>query len=336
MKKLLFPILTILIFQSCKKSKNTDTTTENNTSSNAVELAYAPEANADSAFKFVQKQVDFGKRIPNTIPHKNCAKYFVETFKKYNWEVIEQKFEAPAYDKTILKLTNIVASYNPKATKRILLAAHWDTRPFADQDPDQKNHKKPIDGANDGGSGVGVLLELARAINECKTKPGIGIDIVLFDGEDYGTPSFAEHEEGSSKTWCLGSQYWSKNTHTPNYQAYYGILLDMVGAKDAKFAKDGTSRMFATDVQEMIWNVAASMKLENTFTNMYSDEIIDDHLFVNKDAKIPMVDIIEYEPSDGAYFSKTWHTLEDNIDNIDKNSLKKVGDLLLQLVYREK
>lgn len=313
---------------------------EVNTSVESVEepkiaLVTTPDFNADSSFNFVAKQVKFGKRIPNTTAHVNCAKYFVQTFKKYNWQVVEQKFEAEAFDKTKLKLNNIVASYNPKASKRILLAAHWDSRPFADQEADEKKHKLPIDGANDAGSGVGVLLELARVIDSAKDKPTVGIDIILFDGEDYGAPSFVE-VENSAKTWCLGSQYWSKNKHVAGYQAYYGVLLDMVGGKNAKFAKDGTSRMYAAEIQNHIWQVAQALGHGRTFINSYSEEIIDDHLYVNKDGGIPMVDIIEYEPSDGAYFSPTWHTLEDNIQNIDKNSLKVVGQTLLQLVYKEK
>lgn len=299
-------------------------------------LVETPEFNKDSAFKFVEKQVLFGKRVPNTAPHEKCAKYFVNTLKKYNWQVTEQKFESEAFDKTKLKLNNIIASYKPEASKRILLTAHWDTRPFADQDPDINLHKTPIDGANDGGSGVGVLLEIARVINESKIKPNIGIDIILFDGEDYGAPSFAQQVENSSKTWCLGSQYWSQNKHLPAYTAYYGVLLDMVGAPNAKYYKDGTSKMYAPMIQRQIWDVAKAMSLDTVFVDADSDEIIDDHLFINQNAHIPTVDIIEYEPSDGAYFSKTWHTKNDDLAHIDKNSLGTVGKLLLQLLYREK
>lgn len=300
-----------------------------------VTLVATPDFSADSSFNFVAKQVKFGKRVPNTAAHVACAKYFVETFKKYNWEVIEQKFEAEAFDKSKLKLNNIIASYNPKASKRILLAAHWDSRPFADQEADEKKHKSPIDGANDAGSGVGVLLELARVIDAAKEKPTVGIDIILFDGEDYGAPGFA-NLENTTETWCLGSQYWAKHKHVAGYQAYYGVLLDMVGGKDPKFAKDGTSRRYAAEIQNSIWQTAQAMGYGRTFLDSYTDEITDDHLYVNKDGGIPMVDIIEYEPSDGSYFSPHWHTLDDNIGNINKNSLKIVGQTLLQLVYKEK
>lgn len=335
-RKIFLTILPVLLVIACKDT-DTDKAVENAVSDEPkVQLVTTPDFNADSSFFFVAKQVKFGKRIPNTAAHEACAKYFVETFKKYNWSVIEQKFESEAFDKTKLKLNNIIASYNPTAAKRILLTAHWDSRPFADQEADEKIQKQPIDGANDGGSGVGVLLELARVISTAKDKPTVGIDIILFDGEDYGAPSFAEHTPNSSKTWCLGSQYWSNHKHKPDYQAFYGILLDMVGGKGAKFAMDGTSKMYAPVVQRNVWNVAKSLGYSNVFVDQVSEEIIDDHLYVNQIAKIPMVDIIEYEPSDGAYFSPTWHTLKDNIDNIDKNSLKIVGQTLLQLVYMEK
>jgi glutaminyl-peptide cyclotransferase len=324
----------LLLMASCKKEENKSTETESTPT--AFELVKTPDFNADSAFYFVKKQVDFGTRVPNTAPHEKCASYFVKTFKAYNWSVIEQKFTAEAHDKTKLKLNNIVASYNPNASKRILLMAHWDTRPYADQEQDPKLHHRPIDGANDGGSGVGVLLELARVINQSALKPTVGIDILLFDGEDYGAPSFADHDENSSKTWCLGSQYWSSNKHVAGYQAYYGILLDMVGSKNAKFAMDGTTKEYAPVIQRNIWEVAKGLGYGNVFVDQVSEPIIDDHLYVNQIAKIPTVDIIEYEPSDGAYFSATWHTLKDNIDNIDKTSLKVVGQTLLQVVYREK
>jgi len=291
-----------------------------------------PIFNADSSYKYVADQVAFGPRVPNTKSHVECGEFLARFFMKNGGWVLRQEFKARAFDGTELKLKNLVISYNHKATKRILLAAHWDTRPFADQD--EKNPKKPIDGANDGASGVGILMELARAIHAAEKKPDVGIDIILFDGEDYGQPMFypGPYQEDS---WCLGSQYWSKNKHKTNYSAYYGILLDMVGAKDATFAKEGISMLNAPSVVQNVWSTAARLGYGKHFISVQSDPITDDHTYINKLALIPMIDIIEYEMSDGNYFGSYWHTHDDNINVIDKNTLKAVGQTLIEVLYRE-
>jgi len=291
----------------------------------------APTFNADTAFWYVAKQTTFGPRVPNSKAHIQCGDFLVNSFKKYNVQVIEQKFEAKAFDGKQLKLRNIIASINPTASKRIIVASHWDARPIADNSEVDKN--KPIDGANDGASGVGVILELARLM-KADTSLKVGVDFILFDGEDYGQPENSGFPE-MKDSWCLGSQYWTKNLHKVGYSAYYGILLDMVGGKGARFAMDGTSAYFAPEVQKKIWQVAASSGFQSQFIDQQVEEIIDDHYYVNRDAKIPMVDIIEWEPSDGSYFSPTWHTHDDNIGNIDKNTLRAVGQTLLNAIYNE-
>lgn len=292
-----------------------------------------PAFNADSSYKYVQDQVAFGPRVPNSKAHKECGEFLARFFMKNGGWLTRQEFTAKAFDGTELQLKNIVASYNTKATKRILLAAHWDTRPFADQD--KANPKQPSDGANDGGSGVGVLMELARAINAAEKKPDVGFDIILFDGEDYGQPMFypGPYQEDS---WCLGSQHWAKQKHKADYKAYYGVLLDMVGAKNATFAKEGVSVAYAPSVVDNVWATAARLGYGNQFIPVKSDPITDDHTYINKIAMIPMIDIIEYEMSDGNYFGSYWHTHDDNINVIDKNSLKAVGQTLIELLYREK
>ncbi len=290
-----------------------------------------PTFNPDTAYGYIAKQTEFGPRVPNTKAHVKCGDFLMASFAKYGVPVTEQIFETKAFDGKLLKLRNIIASINPKATKRIIVASHWDARPFADNEIKDKN--KPIDGANDGASGVGVILELARLMH-ADTSLKVGVDFILFDGEDYGQPENSGFPE-MKDSWCLGSQYWSKKTHVPNYSAYYGILLDMVGGKGARFAKDATSFYFAPEVQKKIWQVAANSGYSATFIDQVTDELIDDHYYVNRDAKIPMVDIIEYEPSDGSYFSPTWHTHSDNISNIDKATLKIVGQTLVNAIYSE-
>jgi len=228
-------------------------------------------------------------------------------------------------------LSNIIASYNPQATKRILLAAHWDSRRIADKDTDRLD--EPIDGANDGASGVGVLLEIARSIGSQELKPDVGIDIILFDGEDDGEPEFAGSRDNSQIWWCLGSQYWSKNKHEPNYMAYYGILVDLVGAKGARFFREGYSRQYASGILKKVWDNAAQIGQGDFFVNRDSPEILDDHVFVNGNANIPMIDIIEFSPDYG--FGHYHHTHTDDMEIIDRRTLQAVGETVLFTIYQE-
>lgn len=303
---------------------------------NTKPLVAAPAFDSDRAYDFVQKQVDFGPRVPNSKAHKETSVWLKEQFESFGAKVYMQEFESFAYDGTKLDLVNIIASYNPGAKKRILLAAHWDTRPFADRD--ENNNRAPLDGANDGGSGVGVLLEVARVIGT-NEGPKVGVDIILFDGEDWG-----EHDDDGSvalppgqDTWfCLGSQYWSKNKHIPNYSAFYGILLDMVGAKDATFYFDGNSQQNAARVMNKVWERGKALGHGKYFVpKLGMGGIVDDHVYVNKYARIPMIDIIDYRPSERWGFTPVWHTQEDNMENIDKNTLNAVGEVVLSILYNE-
>jgi glutaminyl-peptide cyclotransferase len=291
-----------------------------------------PDFNADSSYKYVADQVAFGPRVPNTKPHVECGEFLARFFLQNGGFISRQEFTAKAFDGTELRLKNLIISYNHKAAKRILLAAHWDTRPFADQDA--TNPRNPIDGANDGASGVGILMELARVINAAEKKPDVGIDIILFDGEDYGQPMFYPGEY-QNNSWCLGSQYWANHKHAANYSAYYGILLDMVGAKNATFAREGVSMESAPSVVQNVWSTAARLGYGKHFISVQSEPITDDHAYINKLALIPMIDIIEYEVSDGNYFGSYWHTHNDNMNVIDKNTLKAVGQTLIEVLYRE-
>ena len=321
-------IFFLLAIGACSDSGSKKTTSGDQQTA----LIQAPAFNADSAYYFVQKQVDFGPRIPNTEAHQQAADYFVRTFESFGAKVTVQAFEDQAYDGTKLQLKNIIASFNPQQRKRILLAAHWDTRPFSDKDPDDKYAQ--FDGANDSGSGVGALLEIARVISGDKA-PTVGVDIILFDGEDYGEHQEAGSKGGRESWWCLGSQHWSKNKHAANYSAYYGILLDMVGAKDATFYQDGVSKENAGRVLEKVWNRAHTLGHGRyfIFQNGASSGLTDDHLFVNKYANIPMIDILDYRPS--TFFGPYHHTQDDNMSVIDRNTLKAVGEVVLSILYNE-
>ncbi|WP_229969185.1 M28 family peptidase [Pontibacter harenae] len=330
-------VLLILLFLASVALHSCDSSDRGNGQQAKVEEAEpavaAPDFNADSAYHFVAEQVAFGPRVPNTGPHRATGDWIISKLREYGADVKVQNFQMEAYDGTTLNLRNIIASYNPDVAKRVMVAAHWDTRHVADRD--DQNQDKPIDGANDGASGVGVLLEIARTIHEAQEKPGVGVDLVFFDGEDYGQPDDSDlpYKEDS---WALGAQYWSKNKHKPNYRAQYGILLDMVGAENAKFAREGISMQYAKRVVDKIWKAGNRIGYSDYFRYVKAPAITDDHYYVNEIAKIPMVDIIEYNMSgNGDYFGPYHHRHTDNMDIISKNTLKAVGQTVLHVLYNE-
>ncbi len=288
-----------------------------------------PKFDKDSAYSFIEKQVAFGPRVPNTPEHQAAKAWLVDQLKGFGAAVIEQDFQAEAYTGTMLNGTNIIGQYNPSAKKRVLLAAHWDSRHVTDHDEDENRRNEPVMGADDGASGVGVLLEIARQLQVNPIE--MGVDIIFFDLEDYGDGGAnAKHT-----TWCLGSQHWSRNFHKPNYKAKYGILLDMVGGKNARFAKEQVSVAFAPHVVNKVWKLAQSMGYGNFFVNDNGRQLTDDHLFVNQIAKIPMIDIINLPLGSETGFMPHWHTTHDDMEGIDKRTLKAVGQVVLASVYRE-
>lgn len=319
----------MLIILSCNNSVR-----KNNNRKAVQKTEVVPPAfNADSAYAFIEDQVDFGPRVPGTKPHDDCATWLVSKLKSYGADVIVQNFKARTYDNVTRNGKNIIASYKPEESKRILLMAHWDTRPFADHDSDPNLKDEPIDGANDGASGVGVLLEVARHFN---TKmPDVGVDIVLFDLEDWGPPSDMQIDY-NEEYWALGSQYWSKNPHKYGYTASYGILLDMVGAEGATFRREYYSDMYAEFVVDIVWDAAEHLGYGNLFLDERGGQITDDHYFVNKYARIPSIDIIHLDHlSKNRSFFDQWHTSGDTMDVIDKSILKGVGEVVMYVVYNE-
>lgn len=325
MKKYVFYFLTILLIVGCKQTqKNNQITTK------VIDI---PSFNADSAYKFTARQVDFGARVPNTKAHDACAAYLAAELKRFGAEVVEQKADLTAFDGTVLKSTNIIGSFNPKAEARILLLSHWDSRPWADHDPDPALRKKPVMAANDGASGVAVLLEMARLMS--KDKPSVGVDIFFCDSEDYGQP---ENKSGNSTetSWCLGTQYWAKTPHVAGYTARFGILLDMVGANGATFYREQASEYYAGNVLEKIWSTAKNLGFEQFFINEKGGAITDDHIFVNQITGIPTIDIIHYDPKSGSGFGTYWHTTHDTMDKVDKATLNAVGTTLMHVIYNEK
>ena len=338
MKKFcVFVALCSIILLSACKSKQAS-------SSPSVSLVpVGPVFVADSAFAFCQAQCEFGPRSMNSDAHEKCAQWIVSKFEQFGCKVTTQDAMLTGYDGTALKSKNIIASYRPSSMGvssqegteggLILLCAHWDSRPWADNDPDSTNWHKPVLAANDGASGVGVMLEVARLLQN-DTTLAIGVDLVCFDAEDYGTPQWAEKNEDSENTWALGAQYWAKNL-PENYKPQFGILLDMVGGQGAKFYQEQFSLRYAASIVDKVWSAARHAGYGSMFTNEVGGQITDDHIPVNE-AGIPTVDVIPFYPDcRQSSFGPTWHTINDDMEHLDINTLKAVGQTLIQVIYSE-
>ncbi|MBU6119957.1 M28 family peptidase [Hymenobacter siberiensis] len=304
-----------------------------------VKLPKAPVFNADSAYAFTAKQVSFGPRVPNSKAHIATGNWLVAKLKSYGLKVMEQPFEAMTFDGTNIHARNIIAQYQPQAARRVAIFGHWDTRPFADNDKVKKN--APMDGASDGASAVAVALEMARQLSQQPDSlaPNVGVDFIFFDAEDWGHDDATQAKlkdqlQGSgTDSWCLGSQYWTTHLLPASYKAEYGVLLDMVGAKGATFTREETSRTYARAALDKIWNTAAQLGYSNFFRFQDTGGITDDHVYTNK-AGIPTIDIYHYNsPTD--YFPAYHHATADNMNIIDRTSLKAVGQTLLQVLYME-
>lgn len=297
----------------------------------AAEQNQVPDFNADSAYLFLKSQLDFGPRNPGSKGNRECAEYLVNTLRRLGADTVithTPEINIPYAGKT--RICNILGRFSPNNPNRILLIAHWDTRPVADEDPNVNRQDKPIPGANDGASGVAVLLETARIL---AGNPGnkVGVDILLVDAEDSGT-----HTDDSS--WCLGTQAWIEkypNGVPGTFAPRFGILLDMVGGKGAKFHREMFSDSFAPQVVNAVWANAAQAGYASVFVNERGNAINDDHIPLNK-AGIPTIDIIENKSDANGSFSPTWHTHEDNLSNISRQTLKAAGQTVLQTIYTQK
>jgi Zn-dependent M28 family amino/carboxypeptidase len=273
----------------------------------------APEFDGKSAFRFLERQCEFGPRPPGSEAHEETLDWLVRELKRFADDVSVQRFTAVADTRTV-ELSNVIASFRPRERERVLLAAHWDTRAVAEKDPDPSMRGRPILGANDGASGVAVLLELARMMSE--RPPALGVDIVLFDGEDGG-------EEGGLPDWCLGSTYYA--SRMGSYCPTYAVVVDMIGDSDLSIPKEPNSVSASGDVVERIWDVARRVG-STAFTDRSGVAVYDDHVPLIR-AGVPAVVIIDFS-------YRYWHTLEDTPDKCSPESLEQVGNVLSSLVYR--
>jgi hypothetical protein len=329
MNKNIFAVISlVLLVASCGNLKKQ--TTDESASLQPV----GPVFCADSAYLYCQAQCDFGPRTMNSKAHDDCEKWIISKFESFGMQVTPQKAVLKGYDGTSLNSTNIIASYRPDLTDRVLLCAHWDSRPWADNDPDEANWKTPVMAANDGASGVAVMLEIARLLS--KDTLQLGVDFICFDAEDWGVPQWNE-DNFDSDSWALGAQYWSTNLHKKGYRARFGILLDMVGGQGAQFYKEAMSVQYANHIVEKVWRAAQVVGYGSMFPSQQGTGVTDDHISVNTKAKIPTIDIIPYYPNcEQSSFGPTWHTVNDDMEHIDRNTLQAVGQTLIQVLFSEK
>lgn len=331
MKKTILTAAAALMLAACGGSKQgTAQTTET-----ALDV---PSFNADSAYGYVASQCSFGPRVMNSAAHDSCAVFLAEKFKTYGLDVKVQEGDSRLYDGTPIHLSNIMASTPDTDTDkpRLLICSHWDSRPWADHDDDSANHRTPIDGANDGASGVAVMMEIARLIQSDSL--AVGIDFVCFDAEDCGTPEWDAMAGYDANSWCIGSQWWAQHVETdvPYYGKFrYGILLDMVGGSNCMFQKEAYSKYYAQNVVDKVWAAAARLGYGNYFKDEEGGAVTDDHLQVNK-AGIRCIDIIASDIDSEGHFPSTWHTVNDNLQNINRQTMQVVGQTLLEVIYNEK
>ena len=301
----------------------------------AAQQAVGIEFNADSAYLFCQQQCDFGPRTMNSEAHERCARWIQQRFEQYGYGVELQQADLRGYDGTVLKSTNIIAR-QPEADARlprIFVCAHWDSRPWADNDPDSANWRKPVMAANDGASGVAVMLELARTLQQ-NDSARVAVDFICFDAEDWGVPQWTD--EVDSDSWALGAQHWAASYQSSANAYQYAILLDMVGGQGARFYREMFSKQHAKRLVDKVWKAAATAGYGSFFPASDGGYITDDHVPVNEVARIPCVDIIPYYPDcEQSSFGPTWHTVSDDMQHIDRSTLRAVGQTLVQLIFSE-
>ena len=319
-------LLSLLLLTSCSAGQGKQSQEAVSTPATSS----TPRFNADSAYQYVAAQCAFGPRVPGSQAQLDCAAWLTQELTRHGANVTLQEGEVTAYDGTRLPVRNIFGSFNAEAPMHVLLVSHWDSRHVSDNDPDPSLRKQPVMGANDGASGVGVLLELARLCQ--KNRPQVGVDILLTDVEDYGAPDDwkGSHDE---KYWALGTQLWCREMAKQGYRAQYGILLDMVGAPDANFHREYYSDRYASGYVDMIWSAAERLGYSSTFINRQGGAVTDDHVFINRMLNLPCVDIIDYRLGEDGGFCPQWHTTHDTMDNISSHTLGQVGQVLVQLLF---
>ena len=282
-----------------------------------------PLFDSHSAFKHLTQQCQFGPRNPGSKGHENTKNYILDIVRTFADTVLVQKFTfESALEKKSHQGFNIIARFNPSSKTQVLIGAHWDTRPYADRDLKKENFYKPILGANDGASGVAILLELAKILNS--ENPTIGVNLVFFDAEDSGVSE-------KNESYCQGSIFFAKNL--PILDIKEAIILDMVGDKQLSLPIERNSYNFNPALVKKLWSRAKELNLK-AFKEQLGLSIYDDHVPLFQYANIPSIDIIDFRYPNS--FKNYWHTIDDTPDNCSPESLGQVGKLMVDYIFNRK
>ena len=318
-------LVLLLLCVSCVKQQQSSTTN-----------SQLSTFSADSAYTYIAQQLAFGARVPGTQAHEACGDWLLSELARHGTQVKSQYGTMTNYAGKPQAIRNIVAILEGNTSYAILLCAHWDCRPWSDEEELYEDRFEPVMGANDGASGVGVILEMVRQLSIRKSKGEFipTVQVVFFDCEDMGTPA---HFTGSQRdhTWCLGSQYWAQELKIQNskFKINYGVLLDMVGGPSATFPKEYFSMQYAGGYVEQLWRTAQRLGYGRYFVQQATYyPITDDHYYVSTIAGIPCVDIIDYKTNTETGFAEWWHTQHDDIQNINKQTLQAVGETVLTTI----
>ena len=318
-------LVLLLLCVSCVKQQQSSTT-------NSQYSTFS----ADSAYTYIAQQVAFGARVPGSLAHEQCGDWLVQQLARHGAQVKNQYGTMTNYAGKPQDVRNIVAFFEGNTQAAILLCAHWDCRPWSDEEELYENRFLPVMGANDGASGVGVILEIIRQLSVLKAEGEFvpSVQVVFFDCEDMGTPN---HYMGtqSDNTWCLGSQLWAQQLKIQNskFKINYGILLDMVGDPSATFPREYFSMKYAASYVEQVWRTASRLGYGRYFVQQSTYyPITDDHQYVNVIAGIPCLDIIDYKANTETGFAPWWHTQQDDMRNINHQTLQAVGETVLTVI----
>jgi hypothetical protein len=293
----------------------------------AAAVRTSNEFNADSAMSYIRQQLAFGPRTPGTETARKTGDWIVSRLHATADTVLEQRWTHTMTDGKSVPMRNIFARFKPNATQRVLYVTHWDTRPFADSDPDPAKTKLPMPGANDGASGVALLMAVADALK--KVPPNTGVDLLFVDGEDWGTFGPPDVDV------LIGSTYFAQHLPTPGYAPTFGVLWDMIGDSDLNIYQEVNSAQAAPEVVQKVWGLAKEMGYQKYFIPEAKEPITDDHVPLIK-AGLKVIDVIDidYGPRDetGAVTTNYHHTTMDTIDHVSAKSMKIVGDVAMALL----
>jgi len=279
----------------------------------------AQEFDGAAALEYVEAQLGFGPRVPNTEGHRKGGDWILQRIRATADSVEVQAWHHVTGEGDTLLLRNFIARFRPEMSERILYVAHWDTRPKADRSANLAQQRLPVPGANDGASGVALLLGVADAL--AARAPSLGVDLLFVDGEDYG-------DFGRDTDVLLGSRYFADHLDAAAPKPLFAVVWDMIGDRDLRIPQEPNSVRGAPEVVQRVWDKAADLGHGRIFSRDSGPPMTDDHLPLQR-VGIRAIDVIDFEFGPGNSF---WHTTEDTIDKVSAESLQAVGDVALALI----